>query len=252
LGDDSAIANRSLPTPIAAPGISFKAVSSGGDSTCAIEASFGTLYCWGYGEDGQLGFGDTTNRAIPEAIPFFGNSNFIAVATGSHTCAAHAISGNLSQSRLFCWGSNAFGQVGNGATGSNVLVPFDMGFNVAGGSDLSVPVSLGLGYGRTCAASSFFNFAACWGLNELGQLGDGTRIQREAAVISQLGQVRQLAAGQRHTCAIRTNGELVCTGDDTYGQLGDGVMGDALTPLVIPSFVAWSSTLFSDDFEGAP
>ncbi|MCU0672047.1 MAG: hypothetical protein MUE69_04555 [Myxococcota bacterium] len=70
----------------------------------------------------------------------------------------------------------------------------------------------------------------CWGLNELGQLGDGSNTQRNAPVlVSGVDSVTQLSAGFSHVCALRSDGTVWCWGDDANGQLGDGSVGSSRT-----------------------
>ena len=58
----------------------------------------------------------------------------------------------------------------------------------------------------------------CWGANDVGQLGDGTKQQSTLPVKSTAGAVTDLAIGARHTCAIM-NGQISCWGDASHGQL---------------------------------
>jgi len=64
----------------------------------------------------------------------------------------------------------------------------------------------------------------CWGSNRRGQLGDDSRAIERAkpAPVRGLSDAVQLAAGARHVCARRVGGEVVCWGDDTSGELGQG------------------------------
>lgn len=64
----------------------------------------------------------------------------------------------------------------------------------------------------------------CWGDNDAGQLGDGTRIDRPtpAPRIIEGSAVVELAGGAAHTCARRDNGRVWCAGDNSHGQIGSG------------------------------
>ncbi|DAC32383.1 MAG TPA: RCC1 repeat-containing protein, partial [Candidatus Poseidoniales archaeon] len=71
--------------------------------------------------------------------------------------------------------------------------------------------------------------AKCWGLDLVGQLGDGgsnTNTNAPSSTAIDLGTGRTAVAvstGEHmHTCAILDNGDLKCWGRDDYGQLGDG------------------------------
>ena len=64
----------------------------------------------------------------------------------------------------------------------------------------------------------------CWGLGSHGQLGDGSRLTRQAPVaVSGLSDVAEVHCGDTHTCARTTGGQIYCWGDSHDGQLGTGV-----------------------------
>ncbi|MBZ0121725.1 MAG: RCC1 repeat-containing protein, partial [Sandaracinaceae bacterium] len=79
---------------------------------------------------------------------------------------------------------------------------------------------------------------ACWGANDHGQLGDGTRIDRGRPVaVPSVGGATQLAAGMQHTCALTGDGQVLCWGAGLYGQLGDGGEGEEHEASVTPARV---------------
>ncbi|APR87208.1 BNR repeat domain protein [Minicystis rosea] len=88
--------------------------------------------------------------------------------------------------------------------------------------------SLALGDAHTCA-SLVSQGVWCWGKNNHGQLGDGTRTSRRSPVRVFAEPVSTLAAGGDHTCA-----DAHCWGRNTNGQLGDGTRIDRDSP-VTPS-----------------
>jgi len=94
-----------------------------------------------------------------------GGLSFTAVfAGGFHTC------GITTTKLAYCWGSNAFGQLGDG-TVTRRTTPVD----VAGGRHFS---GLSAGFSHTCAVTTDER-AFCWGSNDSGRLGDGTaEVQR--------------------------------------------------------------------------
>src|SRR5688572_11174473 len=84
-------------------------ISAGGQHTCALSAD-GGIWCWGSNEKGQLGDGVLTDSLAPVQVSGLEKNNIIAVAAGGqHTCALSA------DGRIWCWGSNEKGQLGNGA-----------------------------------------------------------------------------------------------------------------------------------------
>jgi len=81
-------------------------VSVGGRHTCGV-LSGGALKCWGSGEYGRLGNGDTSNQSTPVSVSI--STVASASAGGEHTCAV------LSGGSLKCWGYGEYGQLGNGS-----------------------------------------------------------------------------------------------------------------------------------------
>ena len=132
-------------------------------------------------------------------------------AGGSHTCG---ISADL---QAYCWGSNGFGQLGNGTT-VGVASPS----SVAGGHAWK---ALSTGGTHTCGIT-VAEAAYCWGRNGTGQLGNGTQTdQTSPALVSTTGLPATtwiaIDAGDNHTCGITTDGIAYCWGANANGQLGD-------------------------------
>jgi alpha-tubulin suppressor-like RCC1 family protein len=198
------------PGPASAAG-DVTAVAAGDFHTCAL-TSEGGIKCWGENRWGQLGDGTTTNSNTPVDVAGLG-SGVVAIAAGrQHTCAMTTAGG------VQCWGRNAEGQLGDGTTDPSVgrTTPVD----VAGlGSGVD---AISAGRSHTCAVTTAGG-VKCWGLNNRGQLGDGTTTDRLTPTdVPGLGSgVTAIAAGRQHTCAITTAGGLKCWGHNPWGQLGD-------------------------------
>ena len=79
---------------------------------------------------------------------------------------------------------------------------------------------------------------SCWGNNTYGQLGNGaTSDSLDPVNVAGLGSdVKSLALGQDHTCAVLSSGQLECWGRNQHGQLGNGTTDDSL----VPTYVALS------------
>jgi alpha-tubulin suppressor-like RCC1 family protein len=147
-------------TPVAVPGVSGAAsIMSGGFHTCAVTPSGGAK-CWGANTNGQVGDGTFETRTSPVDVAGL-TSGVAAIATGGlHTCAITSGGGAK------CWGRDADGELGDGAT-SDSNVPVDVSGLASG------VASLGLGYNHSCAVLDGGG-VRCWGRNQSGQLGDGT------------------------------------------------------------------------------
>jgi alpha-tubulin suppressor-like RCC1 family protein len=92
--------------------------------------------------------------------------------------------------------------------------------------------AIAAGYNYTCALTAAGG-VLCWGLNDKGQLGDGTQTNRKtpAPVKGLSGGVASVAAGGTHTCALMLDGRVKCWGENLSGQLGDGTQRDSLAPM---------------------
>eukprot|EP00347_Sterkiella_histriomuscorum_P016506 403352920 len=97
--------NYSLPTPIEAlVKIQIIQVSCGWQHSMAL-SSQGRIFSWGYGEDGQLGHGDTNDYLLPKEIDFFRkNSINVGMIACGHSHSGCITDGQSSQ--LYLWGCN--------------------------------------------------------------------------------------------------------------------------------------------------
>ena len=93
--------------------------------------------------------------------------------------------------------------------------------------------SLAGGYRFACALTQT-GAAQCWGLNDYGQLGDGTTQTRLAPTVV-LGALtfRQIAAGSDFACALTGEGVAYCWGGNAFGQLGSGSNTDRSLPTAV-------------------
>lgn len=159
VGDGSSIENLHTPVNVAGLAYGVTAISADGGHTCAL-LDRGVLVCWGNNKYGQLGDGTAEVREVP--VPVVGLTTGIAkvVAGWNNTCVVKT-SGDL-----VCWGWNYYGQLGNGIRTTSTR-PVDAGELVYGVTELA------LGWGHTCVITDIGG-VQCWGLNENGQIGDGS------------------------------------------------------------------------------
>ena len=197
-------------------------ITSGASHSCAI-LDDGSVSCWGDNSNGQLGDESRTPSLEPEKASMPLGRKAVGVSAGSyHTCSV------LDDGSVRCWGSNEFGQLGDGTEierTSPVVVDLGQGISALGISS---------GESHTCAVLSDQS-VKCWGQNSNGQLGDGTTEDRSSPVLADMGGEDALlvSAGSYHTCAIMSDRTVMCWGDNWNGQLGDGTNSDRSTPVEI-------------------
>ena len=197
---------RMSPVQVAAMGTSAVQVVGGGAHTCARKSD-GTLWCWGYNGDGELGNGSTTSSLSPIQVTALGASVAQVAAASVHTCA------RKTDGTLWCWGYNGDRRARQWLNHEeHESGPGHRTGNLGGAGRAG-----GL---HTCALKTDGTLW-CWGSNLNYELGDGSQTNRLIPVqVSALGSsVDQVAGRDHHACARKTDGTLWCWGS---AYLGDG------------------------------
>jgi len=254
-GDGPGEMGANLPVVDLGPGVAATAIAGGGYHTCALLVG-GSVKCWGFNDQGQLGLGDRDFRgdepgemgASLPVVDLGPGVTATAIAAGAvHTCAL------LAGGTVKCWGEN-YGQLGLGDISYRGDEPGEMGASLPA-------VDLGPGVTATAISATAYHTCAllvggavkCWGLNfaALG-LGDTeTRGDEPGEMGANLPTVDlgtgktaiAISAGGYHTCALLVGGTVKCWGANFYGSLGlgdaeirgdqPGEMGDNLPPVDI-------------------
>ena len=193
-------------------------VSAGYLHTCAV-TSKGAARCWGANEYGQLGNNSTTDSSTPVGVYGLGSKVKNITSGYLHSCAL------TTNGRVWCWGNNTYGQLGNNSTTNSAR-----------------PVAVaGLGRGVRAIDAGWFDTCAitargavkCWGNNSYGQLGNNTTTSSLTPV-----QVHGLTRGAKavsasyfHTCAITAKGAAKCWGNNSWGELGDNTANESAKPV---------------------
>lgn len=126
---------------------------------------------------------------------------------------------------------------------SSLCVPDSCGTNTI--------AALDAGGDHACLVRKGDGAVWCWGRNDDGQLGDGTRTPRPLAVRVPSLTATAVAAGQRHTCVVRDGGAVACWGADDTGQLGDGGGAHQLAPVAVPLPMPAVAVAAGNDFSCA-
>ena len=192
-------------------------IGAGHYSSFAVKSD-GTAWAWGRNETGQLGDGTSTTRRVPTRIQGLAGHTIVDVAGGRNHAMALADDGSV-----FTWGSNRYGQLGDGTFQSRLTpVPAEVDniVRIFAGRDHSLAVQSN---GAVWA----------WGHNRYGQVGDGTltnrstpqRVTRIAAgTVQLLDNIVDVDAGGYHSLARTASGRLWVWGWNDDGQLGDGTV----------------------------
>jgi alpha-tubulin suppressor-like RCC1 family protein len=230
-------------------------VSAGSYHTCAVKSD-GRLFCWGENQYGQLGDGFFSASLVPVQEKTIAN-DWVQVSAGDrHTCAVNK------EGKLFCWGAGAYGRLGNDLLDATpvptqestaaadwkqveagsahtcavkrdgTLFCWGAGDYNRTNDDSPTPMQItsatdweqvSAGYQHTCATKTSGELF-CWGENQDGQLGNRSTSNSLIPVQESIASTdwKQVEAGQWHTCAVKTDGQLLCWGNNEYGQLGDG------------------------------
>lgn len=176
----------------------------------------------------------TVTKPSPAHTPSSPTFQVSNISAGSaHTCMLTPSGGGR------CWGDNENGELGDGTT-IHRSMPVDVV-----GLDSKI-VSVDAGGSQTCALTDV-GWVKCWGLNESGQLGDGTETDSSTPVdvVNLSRGVVSVSVGGGRACAVTAAGGVKCWGLTWYGQLGDGKTNFYSTPVDVPGLdkgVAMAST----------
>lgn len=246
------------PPPITGPidGVGAVEVASGAAHSCARldAANNRRVRCWGANDAGQLGDGTHVDRhyavtvdkndeepdSDDDPLNFEPLENVVAIAAGlRHSCA---IAEDAGAPKVFCWGDNSLRQLGNGTTTSSDE-PVEVNLSTVGSPS---PLMISAGDNHTCArvkATSGSTGAVCWGDDSFGQLGNGPAGATTAVVpvgldppegdASGTDLVKGVSASRKNTCAALLDTTVSCWGDNTHGQLGDGVGQHSRAPIAV-------------------
>lgn len=217
---DGTTTGRSAPAVI--PDLTGVTQISGNFQHVCVRLSDSTARCWGWNVLYQLGDGTTTSRLSPVAP-----SNLTGVAQISagvfQTCA------RLNDGTVRCWGAGNHGGLGDGNgtySTSTKTIP-------TGLSDVA-QIASGTGWNNACALLTT-GVLKCWGLNDNGQLGDGSTTSRWTPVISGSfpAAISAVDLGMYISCAVLVDTTATCWGWNGMGALGDGTTVSRWVPTLV-------------------
>jgi alpha-tubulin suppressor-like RCC1 family protein len=211
--------------------VAFVEVKAGRSHTCARTAQ-GEIYCWGESANGQLGAPyANVDKWTPMGVQASGSliNNAVQLEVGgSHTCYI------TSESKLFCWGSNNKGQLGNNSLSSSQLpVAIDFGSYLSPRSNKQISA----GGSNTCSLNQKGQIL-CWGNGAEGRNGSGTSNYEIPTLTVTTGvsagqYFTQMSTGGEHACGITADGKAYCWGKNAEGQVGNSNTSNQGSPVAV-------------------
>ena len=253
---DGTTTNRTTPTDITSrfsltEGETIISLSLGSYHSSAI-TSTGRVFIWGRNSQFQLGDGTTSNRTTPTDI----TSHFLLTEGETIISLSLAInhsSALTSTGRVFTWGHNSEGELGDG-TITNRSTPIDITrrFPLTEGE---IIMSLSLGYYYSSALTSTGRVFT-WGFNDYGQLGDGSTSNRTTPtditsqfLLSEGEIIMSLSFGGSNSSVLTSTGRVFTFGRNSEGELGDDTTTERTTPTDITYTIEILNLIFSFNYE---
>lgn len=216
-------------------GETIDSISMGAYHSSALTTE-GKLYLWGENGSGQLGYGTSTYSNMPNDISsqfnLFAGEKIQSVSLGAYHSSALT-----TENRLFMWGNNNSGQLGNGFTlNSDTPIDITSQFNLNEGETIH-KVSLGAYHSSALTTD---NRLFTWGRNNSGQLGNGSTanslVPYDTTAQFSLNEgevIQDVSMGEDHSSIITSEGRLFMWGNNEFGQLGNGDTVDSNNPIEI-------------------
>jgi len=217
LGDGTAVGKCS-PVREICSATDWCQVSAGVSNTAAIKTS-GQMWAWGFNSCGRLGDGTTVTRCSP-VREICSATDWCQVSSAGYHAAAIKTNG-----QLWAWGRNSNGVLGVGTTVQSCSPVREI-------SSAMNWCQVSVGFLHTAAVKTSSQIWT-WGDNRCGRLGDGTTTDRCSPVRERCSATDwcQVSAGDRHTAAIKTSGQIWTWGSNSCGQLGDGTVTSRCSPV---------------------
>lgn len=216
LGNSSGVNNKT--SPVQGIGFDFKMIDAG-EAHRVLLKNDGTVWSWGYGYYGELGFGVKADSAKePTQIPFINDVK--EVRAGDNITVFLKNDGTV-----WTMGYNNNGQLGDGSTVTYSVTPVQV-------QGLNNVVAIDAGQYSVAALKSDGTLWV-WGDNLYGALGDGTTTDSNVPKQYPISDVKAFSMGDDMFFVATNSGDLYATGINTSGRLGDGTTTKRLTPVKI-------------------
>lgn len=234
---DSTTANRSTAVAIDKSGVMWgkttSAVEGGNGFTLALSTD-GRMYSWGANVYGELGNSTNAFSVSPVAVDVHRallGETVTAISAGGSTSAALTISG-----KVYAWGDGGQGQRGDG-TFSPAQTPWPVDTSGVLNGKTITKISVG---GNHMLARSSEGKVYAWGLNNSGQLGNGSGTAQfpTPSAVDMTGvlsgkTVTAVSAGSDFSLALTSEGKVYAWGSNYSGTLGNGTTTDSNVPVAV-------------------
>ena len=216
-------------------------INGGSNHTCIVTGRK-KIDCWGIGDNGQLGDDTAITRGYPSHViandddPDSKFNDAIQVVAGHyHSCA------QKEDGTVYCWGLGKY--LGINSTSGSLIKDYPVSVTDSASNNLSDIIQISSFYEHTCALNESGN-VHCWGRGQYGEIGNGSTnfAARATLVVEGVGSstalagISEVSAGGDFTCALKTDGGVLCWGNNKYGQLGNGQTGTSFSkshPVVV-------------------
>ena len=207
--------------------------NANGSHTLAL-SNIGRVYAWGRNQFGRLGDGTDINRGTPVLTNFTSSGlmeseKIVTIkAAQSHSIAL------TNQGRIFVWGDNSYGQIGDGRS-SAVYYPKLLNLELQE-NEKTTQIEVGDNHNVILTSNSRI---FTWGSNSSSQLGDGTTIDKKVptlvsnAFLSENESITKIYSGSYYNFLTTSNGKVYGWGGNSYGVLGNGTQDYLLQPTLI-------------------
>jgi alpha-tubulin suppressor-like RCC1 family protein len=224
LGDGT---NTERHVPVQISGLGHVVAFAGGNYHSLALTSDGKVWAWGGNNYGQLGDGYSSPTNTPAQVKGEGGVGFLTnvVAVAAGWCHNLALT---SDGKVWAWGYNHCGELGNGESGSGSYRSTPVQVKGEGGvGTLTGVVAVAGGFEHSLALKSNGEVWA-WGLNDYGQLGDGTINTSIYPVQTSVTGAVAVAGCSNNSLAVKGDGSAWAWGSNRWGQLGNGGGGEGV------------------------
>jgi alpha-tubulin suppressor-like RCC1 family protein len=241
VGDGLTAGDQAVPAlipPASFPGLSsaITGIAAGNQLSFAWNAT--QLYTWG---TGALADGTATRSTPVEVTALFTlnvGETFVGAAAGRSGAANGFGYALTSQGRIFAWGSDNGGRLGDGAPLADSATPVLATLPALSPGELVVGVSAGAAHGLALTNQGR---VLAWGSDVNGRLGNGTGPGNGSQQAPQIlgtfpAPATGVSAGTNHSLAVLADGTVYAWGNGTQGELGNGTSGPGVnsqSPIVV-------------------